>query len=354
MNILIDISHPAKVHLFRNLAKALSERGHHVVIVGRDKDVILPLLDRYGLPVAAVTHPGRSAVGMLLELLQREWKILRLVRAHKIDFMLGPPGPIAHVSCISRAKSIVFATDDPELMPLFAKLTYPFADVVATPSCLTHGFGRNHIRYEGYHQLAYLHPNTFTPDPGIHEELGVDEGQTYFLVRFVKLGAHHDVGHQGLGPEMRRRIVRELSSRGRVFITAEGDFPQEFMPYRITIPPDRIHHALYYATMFVGDSQSMTMEAAHLGVPSIRCNTFVGRISVLNELERKYGLTFGFLPQQADELFSKMLELLDRGDLREEWQQRRAAMLEDKVDLTQWMLDLLEKYPEFAVGSRLT
>ena len=145
---------------------------------------------------------------------------------------------------------------------------------------------------------------------------------------------------------MQRGIVSELKRYGRVFITAEGDLPAELMQYRIVVPPDRIHHALYYSSMFIGDSQSMTMEAAHLGVPSIRCNTFVGRISVLEELERTYGLTFGFLPEQEAELYAKMVELLGRENLREEWQERRSEMLKDKVDLTQWMLDLLDQYPE--------
>lgn len=354
LNVLIDISHPAQVHLFRNVAKALRDRGDQVVIVARDKDVTLPLLHRYGLSHAAVTYPGRSPFAMVLELLQRQWKILRLVHTHKIDFMLGPPGPITHISRLTRAKSIAFVMDDPDLMPLFAKLTYPFADVVATPSCLTHGFGRNHICYEGYHQLAYLHPNHFTPDPTIHAELGIDEGQPFFLLRFVKLTAHHDYGHRGIDLDMRRRIVSELSSHGRVFITEEGELPPEFMPYGITIPPDRIHHALYYATLFIGDSQSMTMEAAHLGVPSIRCNSFVGRISVLNELERNYGLTFGFLPDQREELFAKMAELLDHRNLRDEWRERREKMLKDKVDLTRWILDFLDGYPEILAKYKQT
>ena len=43
--------------------------------------------------------------------------------------------------------------------------------------------------------------------------------------------------------------------------------------------------------MFIGDSQTMTSEAAVLGVPSLRCNSFAGRISYINEQEFKYGLT---------------------------------------------------------------
>ena len=78
---------------------------------------------------------------------------------------------------------------------------------------------------------------------------------------------------------------------------------------QLKISPEKIHHLLYFATMFVGDSQTMTSEAAVLGTPAIRCNSFVGRISYLEEEEHKYGLTFGFTPDKFDNLIIKIKEL---------------------------------------------
>jgi predicted glycosyltransferase len=96
--------------------------------------------------------------------------------------------------------------------------------------------------------------------------------------------------------------------------------------------------------MLVSDSQTMTVEAAVLGTPAIRCNTFVGRCSVIEELERRYGLTYGFLPDQADQMLHRIAELLVGDVVREEWQRRRQRMLEDKMDLTAWMVDFVESY----------
>ena len=58
------------------------------------------------------------------------------------------------------------------------------------------------------------------------------------------------------------------------------------------IPPESIHSLLYYAKMFIGDSQTMTTEAAILGTPALKCNTFAGKLSVPNELEEKYNLCY--------------------------------------------------------------
>ena len=105
---------------------------------------------------------------------------------------------------------------------------------------------------------------------------------------------------------------------------------------------------MYYATMFIGDSQTMTSEAAVLGTPSIRCNTFVGRIHYLEEEEYKYGLTYGFRPDQTEAMFQKIEELLVMPNLKQEWQARRQKMLSEKIDYSRFLTWFIENYPESA------
>ena len=47
MKILIDIGHPAHVHLFRNMIKQLHIDGHKLQITARDKEVTFKLLNYY-------------------------------------------------------------------------------------------------------------------------------------------------------------------------------------------------------------------------------------------------------------------------------------------------------------------
>ena len=100
-----------------------------------------------------------------------------------------------------------------------------------------------------------------------------------------------------------------------------------------------------FATMFLGDSQTMTSEAAVLGIPSLRCNSFAGRISYLEEEEHKYGLTFAFLPNEFEQLIDKLNELIMMPNLNEEWQKRRKKLLNDKVDVTAFWVWFIENYP---------
>ena len=98
--------------------------------------------------------------------------------------------------------------------------------------------------------------------------------------------------------------------------------------------------------MFLGDSQTMTSEAAVLGTPAIRCNTFVGRIHYLEEEEHKYGLTYGFRPENSEAMFQRIDELLAMPNLKEEWQTRRQKMLSEKIDYASFLVWFIENYPE--------
>lgn len=54
-----------------------------------------------------------------------------------------------------------------------------------------------------------------------------------------------------------------------------------------------MHHVMAFASLYIGDSQTMAAEAGVLGVPFVRFNDFVGRIGYLRELEDTYELGYG-------------------------------------------------------------
>jgi len=206
--------------------------------------------------------------------------------------------------------------------------------------------GKKHIRFAGYKELAYLHPNRFTPDPSIYEELGIDKGDKYVILRFNAFDAVHDIGRKGFSLQDKRRLVEALGKYARVFITSESPLSGEFEQYRITTPPEKIHDLLYYATLLIGDTQTMTTEAAVLGTPAIRCNSFVGPNDMGNfiELENKYDLIYSF--REPDKAIQKALELLQQAGLKEKWAKKHQRLLSDKIDVTGFMVDFIENYPQ--------
>ncbi|MBW2412217.1 MAG: hypothetical protein JRF72_20645 [Deltaproteobacteria bacterium] len=86
----------------------------------------------------------------------------------------------------------------------------------------------------------------------------------------------------------------------------------------------------------------MAAEAAMLGTPSLRVSTFSGRISYLNELEHRYGLTFGFHPGEIDEFFSKLSELLHGSRYWEHAKASHRRLIREKCNVAQWFVEFLE------------
>lgn len=344
MNIIVDIGHPAHVHLFRNAAQNWVNRGWKVVFTIRDKNIIKSLTQSYGFDYFIASKPRTTKVGLFYELIEHDLNVFRVARKIKADILIGTSVSITHVSKILGSKSIVFNEDDEDYLQSFRLLAYPFADTIVIPDVLRDKRTAKHATYSSYHELAYLHPNHFTPDIEVLKDLGISNGERYFVVRMVELKAHHDAGHVGLTHETRRKILQLLSGYGKVFITAEGQIPDEFRKYVLPIRPERIHDVLGLSSMLVSDSQTMTIEAAVLGVPAVRVNTFVGMCSVIEELEKKYGLAYGFHPDEVEDVLGTIKNLLDNPSLKSDWEKKRYRMLQEKVDLAKWMDDFIKSY----------
>ena len=349
MRLLFDILHPAHVHVFRNLIHELGARGHEVTITLREKDIARDLLEQYGLPYEVLSRK-KTGLGLAVEFVQRGAELWRVAERFQPHFLAGVMGPsIATVGRLrrffgrDRARIAIFY--DTEIAKLTNAFAYPLADAVCTPDCYQTVVHGRHVRYAGYHELAYLHPNRFTPDEQVVRAAGIDPGAPYFLVRFVSYEASHDLGSRGLVPERKLALVKALSEEGRVFVSSEGPLPADLEPYRVRIPARDIHHVLAFARLLVGESATMASECAVLGVPSIYVSP-LGR-GYTDEQESRYGLVKNFTGTRFGEDFvSVAKEMATDPGLRETAHAARQRLLADKVDVTAWMLDFFES--EFA------
>lgn len=341
MNILINISHPAHVHVFKNFICKMKERGHNISIIAIDKDVAIDLLKIYGFDYSCIGSRKTSMIKSLLDIPLMDIKIYKIIKNFKPDIFVGF-GSVYPTQIIKlfNKPSIIFDDDE---------YSYRYYYLFASTICGFSGFkikGDKIIKINSYKELAYLHPNYFKPNDSIFESLGISKGDDFVLLRFVAWKAYHDISRHGFDLEAKRKLVKELSNHASVFISSESSLPKEFEKHAIAVSPERIHDLLYYAKMLVCDSQTMTTEAGVLGTPAIRCNSFVGNNDMLNfiELERKYGLIFNYSdPESAIE---KAVELIKNANLKNIWMEKRDNLLKDKIDATSLMISLVENYPD--------
>ena len=345
MNILVDIGHPGHVHLLHPLADELRQRGHSLYYSVRDIPVAKRLMEHYGMtPWLDLGAKSDTLGGKALTVLRQDAQLLRFVHRNHIDLGLSSGISLCHVAQLTHMKSLVFDDDDDEVEPLVTRFEHPFATAVFTPDCIQRRT-KKAVYYAGTHELAYLHPRRFTPDPTVLQHAGLQENERFFIMRFVALKGHHDVGQEGLSLEQKLALVERLKPHGRVIITSERAVEPEFEPYRLPVPPEEIHSLMAYASLFVGDSQTMTSEAAILGVPALKCNTFAGRLSVPNMLEQKYGLCYAYTPAHFWDMLQHIEVLLahEPEELKAEWQAKRQSLLNDMMDPTEFFVEYIEQ-----------
>lgn len=348
---LVTIQHPAQAQFYRHPITELRDRGHEVRVLVRDKDVTTQLLDAFSIPYQVLTRSPDSVGGLALMQVRYEYRLLREAWRFRPHVMTSVGGlEISHVAPLVGARSVAF--DDSEWTPS-RRITLPSLDAIWTPRAFAADRGARQRYYDGYHELSYLHPNRFDPDPDRLRAAGVEPDDRYFVLRFVAWNAHHDVGQAGFSPGAKRNLVESLAAFGDVYISCEADLPEVFERYRLPIPPHLLPDLLYYADLYVGDSQTMATEAAVLGTPAVRSNSFAGEGDMSNfvELEEEYGLLYS-IPDE-DDAVDRALELAADPSSKAEWRRRREALLADKIDVAGHVVSVLEQEGERARQRRL-
>jgi len=339
MKILIDIGHPAHVHVFKNFAFEMQEKGHEFIFTCREKEFEIELLKAHGLEYVSFGKKYKSILGKVLGLLVFNFKMLKVALKFKPDVFLSV-GSMYAAQVSSLLRKPHFAFEDTGNMEQI-RLYLPFTKMVFSPYEIPEDLGKKQFRYHAYHELAYLNPKYFTPDKGIYKYLGINPDKKFAILRFVSWDATHDVGQGGFTAAQKDDVVAYLSSKYALFISSEAKVPEKYEKFLFKIPPDKIHDAMAFADIAVGEGATMASEAGVLGTPSIYVNSL---IRCYNEDQEKYGLVFNF--QSGEGVLAKIKELETIQDRKHVFQERRRELLKDKIDITAFLIWFVENYPE--------
>jgi predicted glycosyltransferase len=353
MRILVALNHPAHYYVFKYTVLKLIDLGYFVKYVIKEKDVLEKLLISENVEYIKINEKRNRKANVfsvvsngIIELINQDFNLFRLVKNWKPNLMIGTDISITHIGALLGIPSFVFNEDDYEINKFFCKLSYPFATKIIAPYiCSVGKYKKKKTSYNGFQKMAYLHPNYFHPDRSQVEEL-IGRAEQYFLIRLVSLTSGHDIEgkHLGLNETIVDRLIKELKPKGKVFISSENELIPKYEEFRINIKPNKMHHLLAYASIFIGDSQTMCAEAGLLGTPFIRFNDFVGKIGYLNEIENKFKLGFGIKTDNPEMVFERIRFIFSFENAKSIWQGRKKVLFDEKVDVAQWYTDLIVNY----------
>ncbi len=340
MVVLVDILHPAHVHFFRNTIRILKGNGHTVIVTARSKEISVDLLRQYAITHTVVSNQ-KNGVGLIFEMVARTVRLIKICMQSKPGLLMGIMGPsIAVAGFLLRIPAWVFYdTENAWITNWFA---YPLAHRVFTPECYQGNAGRNHIRYAGYHELAYLHPKRFTPDSSVLQRYAIDLDTPYSLVRFVSWQASHDIGEKGLRLDDKMKLITTMEQYGNVYITSESPLPESLRSKHVPVEITEIHHLIAFARLVVGESATMASEAAVLGVPALFISDTLRGYTI--EEEKKYGLVYNYSRTDIPKAIEKIDRILRDPASNRKYAVKRKKLLEDKCDVTDYIYSTITSY----------
>lgn len=341
--ILIEIGHPAHVHHFKHMYWGLEKSGWLGLFVTKDKECAIELLEAYNLPYKVLGINKKGIVRKILSLPIFSLRMIKVAREFNPDILISRVSPLSgYASRVLRKPHITFT--DTENVRLLDSISQPFADVILTSDVYLREHGKKQLRYPGYHELAYLHPNRFVPDRSVLAQAGIDQHERYAIVRFVSWSAHHDIGHSGFSERNRIKLVKELSKYLRVYISSECDLPRELVGLILHVKAEIMHQILAHAHLFVGESATMASECAMLGTPAIYINNeHFGS----TDSQSGYGLIslFPSTDNGQQDAIQFSVKLAQDHNARKCLVALRDKMLQEKVDVTRFMVWFVDAFP---------
>lgn len=307
--IHFHVGHPSQYYIFRALVWQLKEIGIPTLVTYNEKDIVSHLFAEkpFGDEVIRLKTP-RSGSGTVRHSLQFAGRVLELwwlmIRRRPAVSVATFVGAILAARAAG-ARSLVVTEDDYAVIRQSADIGYRFATAVIAPEVCDLGpYSHLKVGYRGSQKMVYLHGASDAP------RLQVD-GKPVALIRISSLNAHHDKGVSGVSVDLLLRIVSTLEPKWHVQISSEASLPKELAARVARIPLLEMHQMLAGVSLLIGDSQSMCVEAALLGTPSIRISGFTGRINILNVLEEEFGLTRAFKPDKISQILEYIHILSD-------------------------------------------
>jgi len=338
LKIIIDIGHPAHVHLFRPFAKEMGKRGNSILFTYRIKEFEKELLDAYGFQSYCIGKHYKSRIGKIFGLVKFVALILFVSLKFKPGIFLSHGSMYAAQVSSILGKPHISLEDTGNMEQI--RFYLPFTEAVLTPDILNIDLGTKQIPYQSFHELAYLLPQYFTPYRRILANQNINNNEKYALFRFVSWNATHDKGQKGLSAFEKEKIIEYLSLNMRVLISSEANLPIPLRKYVIRCKPQDIHHILAFAEIVISEGATMAAEAAVLGTPAIYVNSIV---ACNNEELGKYGVVYNF--RNGTGVLNKVKEIVGNSKSKELAEKGRQELLSNKINLTELLIWFVENFP---------
>lgn len=347
--ILFVVYHPVDPQVVIPFAKKVVESGGEVFFAIVEKEnIIAKIINSHNFQYKVIGAAKSNLFGKLINSISVCLNLIKLIFKFKPTLVFSPTAPYTSLAMmIFRTPLVCWA--DTETATTNIKLSLYRINTLLLPDSFTSEINNSKVlRFNGYKEIAYLHPNNFSPDESVLKDLNISISDKIILMRFSALHAMHDIGLKSESLNAEDTILSFIHSiedkySAKVFISVtERDLDSRFDKYKLQIAPEKYTNLLAFCSLYIGEGTTTASEAGVLGVPWINIQRTTR--GYLIDQQENYGL--GCRIDNLNDAFAKADEYLSNPNLRQEWQLKRKELLNDKIDVSSFLSWFISEYPE--------
>jgi len=333
-SVIFDIQHYPSVNLYKHTIAALREKNINVQVIMQPRGNLISMFQKEcpDVPYVLMGKHKKTTLGKMVNLVKRDMALLKYLSKTKFELGLGSIN-LAHATRFF-GKSSILVTDDVEY-----RLTYylykPFATWIIMPIYIP-ASGKNLLKYKGFKELAYLHPNHFTPNKEALEPYNLNPYEYVFIrevssaslnYRKLKMGKLSKI--LNYLKQMDLNILLSIEDKSLIYL---------FKDHCIILkePVGDIHSLLHFAELTLSSGDSMARESCLVGTPSIYTG---GRDMAINDELIKRSCMFKVEDENS---IKNTIDYIISNNIKKEVETKiKHAIEHEWEDTTQVILDVL-------------
>jgi uncharacterized protein len=337
MNIIVDITHPAHLNLFKRAIQILHNKGNQVFVTCINRGSLPSIVASELNPIMVKTlgnHRGTTFSILFEANFLRLFHIFLYLWNKKIDVGISFGSFLMGFILTLRRKPNIHLSDDPErklnaILELIT-CTERYLPPIVTP------YGKTKI-FNSLKEWAYLSPKYFAPDNSVLEYYDLIPYK-YIFVREVSTGS---LNYKSQKNAIIAAVAHNFPAKIKVILSLEDKnlislYPPEWI--LLSEPVKNIHSLMYFSRIVISSGDSMAREGAMLGVPSVYCGN---RIMKANQLLIDKGMLYKIVPE---DMGSFIRGILKSENYIEDQINFRAKLLDDWIDVTDFIMTTILKH----------
>jgi predicted glycosyltransferase len=336
VSVVIDIAHYPHVNFYKHAIEVLRKKNIDVKVIIRPRGKLVSIFhkecpdERFVL----IGKYRKTIFGKIFDMLERDIAFLRYLSRIKFDAGTGFGSiNIAHTTRFFGKPTIIFGDDtENKLGHYLVKL---FAPIVVRPKCVPPA-QKNLLKYNGFKELAYLHPNHFTPDKNALEPYNLNPYEYVFIREVSNASLNYRRAEMGklskildYLKEMNLKILLSIEDKSLIELFRDNCII-------LKEPVEDIYSLLHFASLTLSSGDSMARESCLVGTPAIYTG---GRDMAINNELIKRSCMFKV---EDDKSIKNTIKYLIENNIKKEVESRiKYAIDHEWEDTTQVILDVL-------------